>query len=68
VLLVLLMLLVLLVLLMLMLPLAAADGYAMVYAPITHAMEMNMQWNGKDKTLEAGLLGSIVSVPKNYSE
>jgi len=45
---------------------SAQSPYAMIYTPITHAMEMNLQWSSSS-TLEAGLLGSITTIPEAYT-
>jgi hypothetical protein len=39
----------------------------LVLTPITHAMEMNLYWDNATSTLQAGLLGSVASIPVNYT-
>ena len=46
---------------------AKTANYSLVLTPVTHAMEMNMLWDTPTRTLQAGLLGSVSSVPANYS-
>jgi len=39
----------------------------LVLTPITHAMEMNLRWDNASGTLSAGVLGSVESIPANYT-
>lgn len=41
--------------------------HALIVAPVTQAMEMNMVWNNLTTAYSAGPLGSIDSLPVNYT-
>jgi hypothetical protein len=45
----------------------AGSDHAVVLSPITHAMEMNMQWNAVTRAYEVGMIGTVTSIPAGYT-